>query len=722
MTAREQPHSHKSTTNKAIARQPARRPASDGGLPTWQSQSIDTGALILRAQLDPGLLAPQDVQHLQRAIGNQAVVQLLQGSLTGRSAGDGRSAERGANGHFPIQRRGGQGNQAGPQTGMFAGLGRIPEALRPIVQVILAAVMEGRLRVTPAQRDALLRLLAAVVSEINNPIPAIGNGVQGAGRAIQVAQGGAPDATAGMIRLSPVVGAILQADAAAFFGGSEIFLPSNFFLRHPLDVTGLGGVFAQGGGAQGQQGGLPRIGGRAAGGNAPTIDIRVLRDMLRRAGNPPDIDIRTLMAMLRQGRFDLGNLAGLDLRAVLSARRMAPGRLLALPGPAAPGNALALPRTLSQPPEILQFLRDLQRYPNARQVVAWTYHAVKFNMAAADDLVPVLIAVPGITQADVNRAATIFRCSKGRLEHVRRWIVAGRRPQKAAMLPHVSPTAGAVGGPAGPYPALHPLGVDGAEWVAYRSSHTALDIARRDMEAAIAANNRRVRDAIDADITQGFLDYTATARQREILTGADVQPKRAVLENLVHYAGHYGSVAKQARLAQLDLLNTNRHANSVGRLWNNWHNARLTPQGKAKFDEMYQAIVTINWNRNPGLHNQPDATRNPTISKYTLGAVQQAVLDGVKNNLGNMRANLDRGPHNTNPTGHGGGTGREYNAAAVSAHAVGTAKWYANAVQPNPVGAKRFIQHTGKWCYSPAHYMGPQGWAGPAAYQLIIDA
>lgn len=133
------------TDKDTSRRQPARHLGSEGDLTVTNGPPIDTGALLLRARLGPEFLTPHEVQHLQRAVGNQAVGQLLRGHRPGWPTGDGRSGStaQGANGPVPIQRRGGQGNQGGPQTGMFAGLGRIPEPLRPIVQAILAAVMEG---------------------------------------------------------------------------------------------------------------------------------------------------------------------------------------------------------------------------------------------------------------------------------------------------------------------------------------------------------------------------------------------------------------------------------------------------------------------------------------------------------------------------------------------------------------------------------------------------
>lgn len=272
------------------------------------------------------------------------------------------------------------------------------------------------------------------------------------------------------------------------------------------------------------------------------------------------------------------------------------------------------------------------------------------------------------------------------------------------------------------------IAADAPEWVAYRQSKIDLAAKRAVMEANKAAANQGVRNAIDPDITQALVDYANNAMNRSNLAKTDLPNYKTSLDNLSYYADHYSSKAKIARLAQLDTYNTVTHKNSVQVLWGNWKNNLLGAAGKAKFDELFKSVPTIYWDRKGGVAGVPDATKNPTVSKYKLGGMQQAVLDGLVNNQGNLRVKpvkvgnpgLGRGGHNTNPTtGAGGGGAQEYN--AVSATPLATANWDQVAIQPNPAGPERFVQYSGKWFYSPKHYVGAAG-VVVQGYQLIIDA
>lgn len=537
-------------------------------------------------------------------------------------------------GQMPPQQ--GQGSQG---AGMFPPLESIPEALRPFVIAIIAAMIEGRIQVSAAQGAALLHLLNDIIEELNGGMNALPQGNELA----DPGQGQLPS-----IPLSAVIGVLLQTDGAALFGGKELFLPGDFFIRHPLDITGLGNSFGQ-------------------------------RD--RAAG----------------------------------------------PGDAAPANALGAPPPPPVPPPapVLAVAKQLAliQAANPGAKVGSIYNLTLFNLKATATLAPVLVKV--VDLGKLGYGVDIYRRTHA-IAPVTAWVKAGANLPPAPLAPLVKAAAKLIGpaGPPVPYPPLHPLGADVKEWDVYRNSKAGLVATRLVMEANVAANNAGVRNTIDPDITQALQDYATDAYNRDLLTKADIQPRKQILDNLAHYANYYSTVAKRLSLVQLDSFNIAVHAQSVQLLWNNWRNNWNKAKGTTKFDELYATMPTVEWNAAPGIG--PGATKNPTLSKYALADMQRAVLDGIKNNIGGMPGRFDRGKHNTNPTtGLGGGNGTEYNAVgdiAPGGFPPVVKGWHKMVDQPVLAGVKRFIKFKGKWFYVPKHYLGAKGFAAAAAYTLIIDA
>jgi hypothetical protein len=596
-------------------------------------------------------------------------------------------------------------------------LSAVPEPFRPMAQALARAVRDGVLTLSAAQGVALVRLLVTLVQELANP----------------PAPNLAPVANAPMM-LSTAISRILGTVATPFLGGVDVELPADFFVRHPLDVTGLDG------------GGAPQ--GAAPQGQGPQASAQSGAPALEGGSGLPDL--ASFLEGLRRGEvpaFDFSRL-----QAWMQAPAPRPKATLALPAPQRDDDPHQL--VLAQPPALRQLMHHLWLYPNIRPETAWLYFQLGFNLPATQALVPLLAAHPGMAvaqamvwalqspagtlpatlalvptlaanpmnQAQVQKAMQVYTASGGQLPNVVTWINRGMK----VVLPAVPPVPGralagyaAVGG--GAHPPLHPLGADAAVWVAYSQGRAKLDTAKQAAVANAAAHNHNTWLLIQPDVTTALKTFATHAQSRDLLVKTDLNDNRAALVSLAHAADHYSTVPKRARLASLDQFNTPKHNGTVGVLWNAWSGVRTKATGVAKFDYLYDAVGAVEWNANPGVHGQPDATRNPLMLKAGLGAMQAAVLNGLVQNLGTMRAKFNRGPHATNPTGQPGPGGKEYN--AVANIAPGGAGWHNNAKQVAPAGVKRFIAHpSGKWFYVPNHYIGPKGWAGPAAYRLIIDA
>lgn len=194
---------------------------------------------------DPALEAEADRQGTAAARGEAAVTDRAAGSAA--AVAPGAAVQRRTDG-MPIQRVGelvAAGHQAGraPGGGGDRNRGRdpggqhgtedavpgldLPEALRPLVQALLAAIRDGHLVISAAQRDALLRLLHSVIEELRGPA------LVGSGHELNGLDGRA------LLPLSRVISFVLQTDVTPFLGGVDILLEPRFFQRHPLDVTGL---------------------------------------------------------------------------------------------------------------------------------------------------------------------------------------------------------------------------------------------------------------------------------------------------------------------------------------------------------------------------------------------------------------------------------------------------------------------------------------------------